>query len=129
MSKKKQKITLDFSPCKFREYDKRCTQINTTRRKIFVEAEPLNKIIFIFYKDGRVKWVYYTSDFTYKEGGDDVWYYSHHLHIKAHTKKALLRQLRLLKFPKGMVLTVDPGVYYEKTDDCSFKVKIKSNPV
>lgn len=129
MSKKKQKITFDFSPCRFREYDKKCTRINTSRRFIFVEAEPFDKIIFIFYKDGRVKWVNYTSDFTYKEGGDDVWYYSHTLDLEAPTKKALLRKIRRLKFTKGMVLAVDPGVYYEDPDDCTFKVKIKSNPV
>lgn len=128
MSKKKQKIKLDYSGCRCREYDAKCTRFNTPRKSLFVECVPSDKIIFAFDYNRKAKWLPYTSDFDYYKDLS-VFSYSHILLIKARSKKALLRKIRRLKFPKGMVLAVDPGVYCENPDDCTFKVKIKSNPL
>lgn len=127
MSNRKQKIIFDYSQCRFRDFDKKCTRFNTTRKYLFVESVPFDKIIFAFDFNNKAKWLPFTADFDYNKDLS-IWYYCHTLMIKARTKKALLRKIRQLKFPKGFILSVDPGVFVDTPDDCTFKVKIKSEP-
>lgn len=126
MSKPKQRIIFDYSKCRYRDFDKKCTRFNNNAFKNLL-ISPLNdSFVFVYYMDGTIDW---HKHYERRNNNKDVYYYSTVLQIKARTKKALLRKLQRLKFPKGTQLEVDTRVFAKTTNDCNFKVRIQSEPV
>lgn len=126
MSKPKQRIIFDYSKCRYRDFDKKSTRFNNKPFKNLL-ISPLNdSLIFVYYRDGTIDWHKF---YEQRNNNKDVYYYSTVLQIKARTKKALLRKLQRLKFPKDTQLEVDTRVYAKQFNDCNFTIIIKSEPI
>lgn len=130
-NKKKQRISFDLSECKFKHFLK-FTRFNAPAKGVFVD--PISdELDFFICENGRTYWtahnpnLYDISKVTFLSS--DVVCYSDSLHLRVRTKKALLRQLRHFKFPKGAIFLIDPMCFFKKSGDCDFKVMIKSNPI
>lgn len=125
MRRKKQKIKFDYSRCKYRDLQRRLTRFNEPAKMVFIY--PISeKLAFYTLKNNDVIWVRYGK--TPDVPDEQLVCCSDILVLRVRTKKALLRQIRRLKFPKGFTFSIEPPVYYQYSGDCDFLCYIRSDP-